>query len=176
MKLEGQQCKFQITQQSQCDKSVPLFSHYQVADHSRWCLQVEASQSMIRIVGLSATLPNYADVANFLGVNTDTGLFYFDASYRPVPLEMQFIGVNEKNPLGARNIQDDVCYEKVSIQQLMRWLHSVNGKTGLKGSDKNYAALHLWSACMWPRLSACMMRCLSQFWSLSRLIHSSYQI
>ena len=51
---------------------------------------------MIRVVGLSATLPNYADVANFLGVNLETGLFYFDASYRPVPLEMQFIGVNEK--------------------------------------------------------------------------------
>ena len=37
---------------------------------------------MIRIVGLSATLPNYADVAAFLGVNTDSGLFFFDASYR----------------------------------------------------------------------------------------------
>lgn len=77
-------------------------------------MQVEASQSMIRVVGLSATLPNYADVANFLGVNVETGLFYFNASYRPVPLEMQFIGVNEKNPMGARTIQDDVCYEKVT--------------------------------------------------------------
>lgn len=28
---------------------------------------------MIRIVGLSATLPNYRDVARFLGVNNDTG-------------------------------------------------------------------------------------------------------
>ena len=28
---------------------------------------------MIRIVGLSATLPNYRDVAHFLGVNADTG-------------------------------------------------------------------------------------------------------
>ena len=37
---------------------------------------------MIRIVGLSATLPNYLDVATFLGVNPDTGLFFFDASYR----------------------------------------------------------------------------------------------
>lgn len=68
---------------------------------------------MIRIVGLSATLPNYADVATFLGVNHDSGLFYFDASYRPVPLEMQFIGVSEKNAVAARNIQDDVCYDKV---------------------------------------------------------------
>ena len=70
---------------------------------------------MIRIVGLSATLPNYRDVAAFLGVNPDAGLFYFDASYRPVPLEMQFVGVSEKNALAARNIQDDVCYDKVRV-------------------------------------------------------------
>ena len=69
---------------------------------------------MIRIVGLSATLPNYKDVGAFLGVNVDTGLFYFDASYRPVPLEMQFVGVTEKNLFASKGIMDDVCYDKVS--------------------------------------------------------------
>ena len=33
---------------------------------ARTLRQVETSQSMIRIVGLSATLPNYADIASFL--------------------------------------------------------------------------------------------------------------
>lgn len=33
---------------------------------SRTIRQVEATQEMIRIVGLSATLPNYEDVAVFL--------------------------------------------------------------------------------------------------------------
>jgi replicative superfamily II helicase len=47
---------------------------------------------MIRIVGLSATLPNYQDIAKFLRVNLDSGLFYFDSSYRPVPLSQEFIG------------------------------------------------------------------------------------
>lgn len=75
--------------------------------------QVEASQSMIRIVGLSATLPNYSDVGAFLGVNPHTGLFYFDASYRPVPLEMQFVGVSERNILAQKNVMDEVCYQKV---------------------------------------------------------------
>jgi pre-mRNA-splicing helicase BRR2 len=37
---------------------------------------------MIRIVGLSATLPNFRDVASFLRVNPSSGLFHFDASYR----------------------------------------------------------------------------------------------
>jgi hypothetical protein len=59
------------------------------APHSACCrpgfplsTQVESSQSMIRVVGLSATLPNYQDVATFLRVNTASGLFHFDASYR----------------------------------------------------------------------------------------------
>ncbi len=41
---------------------------------ARTTRQVEATQSMIRVVGLSATLPNYQDVAAFLGVNLQTGV------------------------------------------------------------------------------------------------------
>jgi hypothetical protein len=37
---------------------------------------------MTRIVGLSATLPNYDDVATFLRVKPNKGLYYFDNSYR----------------------------------------------------------------------------------------------
>jgi replicative superfamily II helicase len=74
---------------------------------------VEASQSMIRIVGLSATLPNYKDVASFLGVSPESGLFHFDASYRPVPLDMQFIGVSERKIMAAKGIMDEICYQKV---------------------------------------------------------------
>ena len=33
---------------------------------ARTLRQVESSQSVIRIIGLSATLPNYVDVADFL--------------------------------------------------------------------------------------------------------------
>lgn len=75
--------------------------------------QVESSQRMIRIVGLSATLPNYKDVAAFLGVNQDTGLFHFDQSYRPVPLEMAFVGVSLHSHLQRTALMDTICYEKV---------------------------------------------------------------
>lgn len=47
---------------------------------------------MIRIIGLSATLPNYVDVARFLNVNPHSGLFFFDGRFRPVPLAQTFIG------------------------------------------------------------------------------------
>lgn len=56
------------------------------------CPQVEASQCMIRLVGLSATLPSPQDVAKFLGVNS-SGLFTFDSSFRPIPLTQRFLGV-----------------------------------------------------------------------------------
>ena len=42
---------------------------------------------MIRIVALSATLPNYSDVASFIRVKAKSGLKYFDQTYRPVPLQ-----------------------------------------------------------------------------------------
>eukprot|EP00803_Ostreobium_quekettii_P005866 evm.model.scf_17.6 EVM.evm.TU.scf_17.6 scf_17:76728-98390(+) len=96
---------------------------------ARTLRQVEVSQSMIRIVGLSATLPNYRDVATFLAVNLETGLFYFDASYRPVPLAMQFVGVSEKNFVNRNNVMNEVCYKKIVSaikrgKQAMVFVHS----------------------------------------------------
>ncbi|GAB4820015.1 hypothetical protein N2152v2_007061 [Parachlorella kessleri] len=118
---------------------------------ARTTRQVESSQSMIRIVGLSATLPNYKDVAAFLGVPS-AGLFYFDASYRPVPLEMQFVGVSERNILARNNIMDEICYQKVTDalkagHQAMVFVHSRKdtGKSGrmlaLKAQQSGETAL-----------------------------------
>jgi pre-mRNA-splicing helicase BRR2 len=59
---------------------------------ARTIRQVETLQQQIRLVGLSATLPNYRDVGTVLRVRKE-GLFYFDQSYRPIPLEQRFIGV-----------------------------------------------------------------------------------
>ncbi|KAI0650624.1 Sec63-domain-containing protein [Trametes meyenii] len=97
---------------------------------ARTLRQVESTQSVIRIVGLSATLPNYIDVADFLSVNRHTGLFYFDSSFRPVPLEQHFIGVRGKpnSPQSKKNL-DRVTYEKVSElvhegHQVMVFVHA----------------------------------------------------
>ncbi|KAI0905593.1 Sec63 Brl domain-containing protein [Ustulina deusta] len=92
--------------------------------------QVESTQSMIRIVGLSATLPNYVDVADFLKVNLQAGLFYFDASFRPVPLEQHFIGVKGKaGSKQSRENLDAVAFDKVKEMleqdhQVMVFVHS----------------------------------------------------
>ncbi|KAJ5410912.1 uncharacterized protein N7487_005271 [Penicillium crustosum] len=92
--------------------------------------QVESTQSLIRIVGLSATLPNYTDVADFLKVNKMAGMFFFDQSFRPVPLEQHFIGVKGKpGSKQSRDNIDSVAYEKVRDMmerghQVMVFVHS----------------------------------------------------
>lgn len=92
--------------------------------------QVESTQSLIRIVGLSATLPNYVDVADFLKVNRYAGLFYFDQSFRPVPLEQHFVGVKGKpGSKTSRDNIDQVAFDKVRDMlerghQVMVFVHS----------------------------------------------------
>ncbi|XP_055382886.1 activating signal cointegrator 1 complex subunit 3 [Condylostylus longicornis] len=95
---------------------------------------VESSQSMIRIVGLSATLPNYIDVARFLRVNPMKGLFYFDSRFRPVPLSTTFIGVKSLKPLQQLAEMDQICYDKCvdflrQKHQVMVFVHARNATT-----------------------------------------------
>lgn len=97
---------------------------------ARTLRQVESSQSVIRIVGLSATLPNYVDVAEFLSVSKQKGLFYFDSSFRPIPLEQHFIGIKGKagSPQSRTNL-DRVTFQKVAElvgrgHQVMVFVHA----------------------------------------------------
>lgn len=86
--------------------------------------QVESTQSLIRIVGLSATLPNYVDVSDFLKVNRMAGLFYFDQSFRPVPLKQHFLGVRGKpGSKTSRDNIDKVAFEKV--KEMLELNHQV---------------------------------------------------
>jgi antiviral helicase SLH1 len=92
--------------------------------------QVESTQSLIRVIGLSATLPNYIDVSDFLKVNRMAGLFYFDQSFRPVPLEQHFLGVKGKpGSKASRENVDTTAFEKVKDMleqghQVMVFVHS----------------------------------------------------
>ncbi|KAI8370380.1 Sec63 Brl domain-containing protein [Radiomyces spectabilis] len=91
---------------------------------ARTLRQVESSQSLIRIVGLSATLPNYLDVAAFLRVNPYQGLFFFDSGFRPVPLEQHFLGIKGKpNSVVSKERMNRACFDKVS--ELVREGHQV---------------------------------------------------
>ncbi|KAJ1439332.1 Sec63 Brl domain-containing protein [Ochromonadaceae sp. CCMP2298] len=95
---------------------------------ARTIRQIESTQESVRLVGLSATLPNYEDVAAFLRVDPDKGLFFFDNSYRPVPLQQQYIGITEKKALKRFQLMNEICYEKVLQQagknQVLIFTHS----------------------------------------------------
>lgn len=95
---------------------------------ARTVRQIETTKEHIRLVGLSATLPNYEDVALFLRVEIDKGLFHFDNSYRPCPLAQQYIGITVKKALQRFQLMNDVCYEKVvdvaGKHQVLIFVHS----------------------------------------------------
>ncbi|EWC48033.1 pre-mRNA-splicing factor brr2 [Drechslerella stenobrocha 248] len=109
---------------------------------SRCIRKQEQTLEPVRIVGLSATLPNYLDVAAFLRVDTVSGLFHFDSSYRPCPLKQEFVGVTEKKPHKQLQVMNEVTYNKVMEQvtknQMLIFVHSRadTGKTGKYIRDK----------------------------------------
>ena len=79
--------------------------------------RMEDACEFVRLVGLSATLPNYGDVAAFLRVDPSRGLFFFNASFRPVPLQQTFCALRRT----AKGVQrgtllNDITYEKVMQQ------------------------------------------------------------
>ena len=97
---------------------------------SRTIRRTEQTGNPVRIVGLSATLPNYRDVATFLRVDPQNGLFHFDGSFRPCPLKQEFIGVTDKKAIKQLKTMNDVCYNKVLEQvgqnknQMLIFVHS----------------------------------------------------
>jgi pre-mRNA-splicing helicase BRR2 len=84
---------------------------------SRTLRQMETSHNLIRLVGLSATLPNFKDVATFMRVDVDKGLFFFDGSYRPCPLKQQFVAITEKKAVKRLSLMNEIVYEKI-IEEL----------------------------------------------------------
>ena len=97
---------------------------------SRTIRKIEQTGDSVRLIGLSATLPNYRDVASFLRVDPLKGLFHFDGSFRPCPLKQEFIGVTDKKAIKQLKTMNDVCYTKVLEQvgtnknQMLIFVHS----------------------------------------------------
>lgn len=106
---------------------------------------VETSQRAMRLVGLSATLPNYKDVGLFLRANPKRGLFHFGPEYRPVPLDMTFIGVTEKQKFRQLNLMNDIAYMRAldairQGHQVMIFVHSRKDTTRTAQAIKDKAA------------------------------------
>ncbi|KYN95985.1 putative DEAD/DEAH box helicase [Plasmodium gaboni] len=63
---------------------------------SRFLQYSETSQSIRRIMAMSATLPNYKDVRDFLKVENDM-CYYFSEKYRSIQLDKTLYGIHEEN-------------------------------------------------------------------------------
>ncbi len=94
----------------------------------------ETSSHHCRLVGISATLPNYKDVGAFLRVD-DKNIFYFDSTYRPIPLSQTFLGIETQSAnakidkFKTMDKMDELCFEEVKNQvtkghQVMIFVHS----------------------------------------------------
>lgn len=93
---------------------------------ARTVRQIESTQRLTRLVGLSATLPNYEDVATFLRVKPEN-LFAFKNIHRPIPLEQSYVGVTAKKPFKRLQVMNEVCYEKMMSmagEQMLIFVHS----------------------------------------------------
>jgi len=95
---------------------------------ARTIRRIETTKEQVRIVALSATLPNYEDVATFLRIDFKKGLFYFDNSYRPVPLKQHYIGITEKKSVKKMLLMNEITYDKVieraGKHQMIIFVHS----------------------------------------------------
>lgn len=96
---------------------------------ARTLRNVQSWTTHTRIIGLSATLPNYQDVATFLHVAPDTGLFFYDSTHRPCPLQQCFVGVTTKKAMKRFQLMNDLTYDKVKEQirganQVIVFVHS----------------------------------------------------
>ncbi|KAE8223116.1 hypothetical protein CF319_g3803 [Tilletia indica] len=95
---------------------------------ARTVRRMEQMNDPVRLVGLSATLPNYKDVATFLRVNPKSGLFYFEGNYRPCPLKQEYVGITEKKAIKRFQVMNEVTYEKtldhVAENQVLIFTHS----------------------------------------------------
>ncbi len=93
---------------------------------ARTIRRIENTKEKVRLIALSATLPNYEDVAHFLRVGK--GLFFFDNSYRPVPLEQRYIGITEKKSVRKMMLINEITYDKVieriGKHQIIIFVHS----------------------------------------------------
>ncbi|KAK2197760.1 bifunctional C2 domain superfamily/Helicase [Babesia duncani] len=106
---------------------------------ARFFRLIESTQIIRRVVGISATLPNWQDVAQFLRVGPSNA-FYFGMEYRHVPLQQIFYGVKRSD---SGPVMIDICMEHIvetleKEKQCIVFVHSRNEtlKTATKLIDQ----------------------------------------
>ena len=102
---------------------------------ARTMQHAERTVQPIRFVALSATFPNYEDIAQFLSVSK-RNTFFFGPEFRPVPLEQTITGVGKPTtaaitrPTSSDQLNKILCEKVIQIllegQQVMVFVHARN--------------------------------------------------
>lgn len=79
---------------------------------SRLFRNVEITQLPTRILGLSATLPNYKDVGEFIKAEF---VHFFDSTFRPIPLSMKITGFTK-----IAKYNDELIYLKEAVENFIK--------------------------------------------------------
>ncbi|KAJ1612145.1 hypothetical protein OIY81_1382 [Cryptosporidium canis] len=130
---------------------------------SRILFNVEATQRTIRLIGLSATLPNWEDFATFLNVNKNDA-FFFSEALRPTPLEKTIIGVNEKRIENERRRllqkkNDNKANNKVNVLNKEKYREEKQrNKSDIVQSDDTYSVSDLYNSEAFKIVSGCIQR------------------
>ncbi|KAK6590966.1 U5 small nuclear ribonucleoprotein helicase [Cryptosporidium xiaoi] len=113
---------------------------------SRILYNMGINQKTIRIIGLSATLPNCEDFSSFLNVNKEDS-YFFSEYFRPTPLEKTIIGVFEKTiQENSKIIKEERHYRNMQISDKKKKATN-NSNNNFKNdtirniiSEKNYSS------------------------------------
>ncbi|KAM0687590.1 hypothetical protein COBT_001163, partial [Conglomerata obtusa] len=96
---------------------------------------VELYQKPIRIIGLSATLPNYKDISKFIKAEVT---YNFDKNYRPVPLDINLLGIRKSDEEVIEQFNDeDKIIEEIKMLQISKDSININELT-YKNSETNF--------------------------------------
>ena len=78
------------------------------------------SQKNIRVLALSATIPNFFDIAKFLNINISNGLFYFGSFIKENDLNQIIIGIKSKKS----NLYDKKMLNSILLEKVVKLLDS----------------------------------------------------
>ena len=102
---------------------------------ARTIRHLEQSAEYVTLVGLSATLPNYEDVATFLRVDEKEGLILFRCVLQALRSTATIHWHNGKKAIKRYQAMNEVCYEKVldraGKNQTLVFVHSRKETTKL---------------------------------------------
>lgn len=97
----------------------------------------------MRVIALSATLPNLSDIGEWLGCDCDA-VHYFDESFRPVPLTVHTVAMGSmNNPYLFERSLDDRVHEVIARYSDRKQVSAVLPQLLLDNQSLNHVTVNV---------------------------------